>query len=267
VPADLPGLAAAALGQDVVAAEVTARTPVSYDPFLAGRDVERVTGTATVPGGGSRTWSAVVKRTAGSGPERHRQPHQLSEAVEELETLRKRPAARELMAILADARFARTRAMITATATRIERLGELPQTLLHHDLVRSNLFALPGSGTAAIDWENVGRGPAGVDLAPLVVGSVRRGEAAADELAALEDLVLAQYEQALTAAGGDSADVRTAYRLALGLRWHVVLGTISAWLDPTVDRIRGSRPAGPRTKGLRHLVQLSRHLLAAAEQS
>jgi hypothetical protein len=45
--------------------------------------------------------------------------------------------------------------------------------------VRSNLFALSDTSTVGINWENVGRGPLGVDLVPLVLGSVRRGEAAA----------------------------------------------------------------------------------------
>ncbi len=80
------------------------------------------------------------------------------------------------MAQLDDDGFERTQAMITSTDARVESLAEFPQSLLHHDLVRSNLFALKGAHTAAIDWENIGPGPLGVDLAPLVVGSVRRGE-------------------------------------------------------------------------------------------
>jgi hypothetical protein len=197
--------------------------------------------------------------------ERHGQPDRLSGAVDTLQRLRALPAAEELMASFGDDGFERTESMIRSTPFRIERLKEFPQTLLHHDLVRSNLIAVSESTTAAIDWENVGRGPLGVDLAPLVVGSVRRGEASADELPVLEEIVLSSYEDALSDRGGISADVRPAYQLALGLRWHVVLGTIQAWADPVMVGMRGGRPDESRTESLRHLIALSRHLLDAAD--
>jgi hypothetical protein len=349
---DLDRTAGAALQRTVASAQITHRVPVSYDPFLAGRTVERVSGSAQDTSDGSLAWQAVVKRTSGPGrraarrelaayqagiaartsedslgaprllaardrpeqvelwlealtddhagrwpverfglaarhiaqwdldrsrphravtfdaedawAERHGQPARIPEATAELIALRSVPAAQELMVALDDDGFQRTAAMITSTVSRIERLTALPQTLLHHDLVRSNLFALPGAKTAAIDWEVVGPGPFGVDLAPLVVGSVRRGEASADELPALEDTVLSGYVDVVAPAGISPADVRSAYRLSLGLRWHVVLGTISAWLEPTTTRIRGSRPGEGRAESLRHLVVLSRHLLDAA---
>lgn len=199
--------------------------------------------------------------------ERHGQPHRVAEAAGQLMALRREPAAAELMAELDDDGFGRTRAMITSTASRVEALARFPQSLLHHDLVRSNLFAVQGGRTAAIDWEYVRPGPLGVDLAPLVVGSVRRGEASADDLSELEHSVLSSYEDALSAAGGDASQVRIAYQLALGLRWHVVLGTVRAWLDPTTTRMRGSRPDEDRTQGLHHLVVLSKHLLDAHSRS
>lgn len=195
----------------------------------------------------------------------HGQPHRLTEAIDELRLLARRTSAGELMTLLDDPGFTRTEAMINSTVARIESLAGFPQSLLHHDLVRSNLFALADGRTAAIDWEAVGVGPLGADLAPLVVGSVRRGEASADDLDELERLVLDNYEQALIEAGAATDDVRPAYRLALGLRWHVVLGTIRAGLDPTVNRIRGARPEESRADGVRHLIVLSRHLLDAAE--
>lgn len=186
----------------------------------------------------------------------------------ELERAGAAPAAHELMDLLGDPGFRRTRALVGTTVSRVRRLATFPQTLVHHDLVRSNLFALGPTSTAAIDWENVGRGPRGVNLAPLVVGSVRRGEAPAAGLAELEDVVLSGYEEGLRRAGvADVADVRPAYRLALGLRWHTVLGTIGAWLDPSSTRIRGSRPDEPRAESLQHLLALSRHLLDAGEQT
>ena len=352
MPVDVRTVAAAALGRPVTSARLDARTPVDYDPFLAGRSVDRVTGEATLHGGELAPWSAIVKHTSGPGlaaahreldaylngaageraaqslhapallahdhgpehvelwlqelrdefdgrwpiarygaaarhiarwtahigsgrpssvaphfawAEHHGQPDRVPAAVAELHALRSMPAAPEIMTLLDDAGFARTEAMIARAATIIRAVNGLPQTLLHHDLVRSNLFAVSGSATAAIDWETVGPGPVGVELAPLVVGSVRRGEASSDDLADLERLVLDEYEQARMLTGGPTVDVRGAYQLALGLRWHVVLGTIRVFMQPTATRIRGSRPDEPRAESLRHLIALSRHLLVAAD--
>lgn len=87
-------------------------------------------------------------------------------------------------------------------------------------------------------------------------------KASADDLPAIEQLVLSAYTNALHRNGIDKVDdSRTAYRLAAGLRWHVVLGTISAWLDPNASRIRGSRPTEPRAESLRHLTALSRQII------
>jgi len=344
----LGAFAGMALGRPVLSANITTRAPIVYDPFLPGRAVDRLTGTAVVAAGEVTTWTAIVKRTTGAGlraasrelaayrhgvaahrsddalgapallgfdqgpghvelwleelndehagrwpssryslaaahiarwdvamskarvvgvdvddawAQRHGQPHRVAEAVGKLTVLRRDPAADEVMALLDDDGFQRTQAMITSTDARIASLAKFPQSLLHHDLVRANLFAVEGARTAAIDWENIGPGPVGVDLAPLVVGSVRRGEASSADLVDLERGVLLSYEEALAAAGGDDSQVRTAYQLALGLRWHVVLGTVQAWLDPAIARIRGSRPDESRTQGVNHLIALSKHLL------
>ena len=196
--------------------------------------------------------------------ERHGQPERVAEKLNELDALRCVPGATQVMGAMDDAGFGRTEALIASTQQRIEHLATFPQTPLHHDLVRSNLFALDDGSTVAIDWENVGRGPLGVDLAPLVVGSVRRGEASSDDLEGLEQLVLAGYLAGLHDAGIQRDDeVRAAYRLALGLRWHVVIGAIGTALDPAITRIRGSRPDKPRAEGLRHLLAVARHILKA----
>jgi len=198
--------------------------------------------------------------------ERHGQPHRLHEGHEELEAFRRTNGAEDVMVLLDDAGFARTAELIRSTEKRIARLATFPQTPLHHDLVRSNLFAITDDSTAAIDWENVGRGPWGVDLAPLVIGSVRRGEASADDLDEIERVVLDRYTASLGRAGVDrDADVRAAYRLAIGLRWHVVLGTIRSALDAESWGMRGSRRDEPRQVALRHLAVLARHILDVAE--
>jgi hypothetical protein len=214
-------------------------------------------------------WDARMRRTglpAGfdtedAWAERHGQPDGLDEALARLDGYRRAPEAAALMTAMADPDFRATEALIATTDTRIARLARFEQTPLHHDLVRSNLFALADGGTAAIDWESVGRGPLGVDLASLVIGSVRRGEASAEDLPEIESVVLDGY--CAEVGGGQSRRVREAYRLALGLRWHVVLGVIGTWLDPGAWRVRGSRPSEPREESLRHLLPLARHILAA----
>jgi hypothetical protein len=345
-------VARALLGAKARAAAIQSHDVVSYDPYLAGREVERVGGVAETDDGERIDWSAIIKRTRGPGlraarreldayrigiadpnpvhglrapmllaadegrdhveiwleelrdehdgkwpverfgvaaghiaafdawaiarplpddfdsedawAERHGQPERVEEALAELDRLRNAAGAASVMEVVEDDGFERTKSLITSTDERITRLATYCQTPLHHDLVRSNLFALSDGSTTAIDWENVGRGPLGVDLAPLVVGSVRRGEASADDLLQLEQLAIDRYVEGLRDAGIErEADVRAAYRLALGLRWHVVMGAIGTALDPDVSRIRGSRPSESREEGLRHLLALARHLLAA----
>lgn len=351
---DIRQAAERALGHAVASAAVRTRTPLVYDPYLAGRSVERIEGIAQAAGGEEVVWRAIVKRTAGPGlragrrelaayrdlltpaggqvglraprllawsdesghveiwleelgdtyggrwpagrfaiaarhigtwdadaarrglprdfdaedewAERHGQPHLVREALAEVEAMVGRSGALETGEMMDDHGLARTRRLIASTSERIARLATFARTPLHHDLVRSNLFAVNEASTVAIDWENVGRGPLGVDLAPLVIGSVRRGEASSDDLAAIEAGVLTGYSLGLRAAGvGVRHDIDEAYRLAVGLRWHVVLGTIRTAVTPGSAGFRGSRLDEPRTEALRHLVALSRHILAVAE--
>ena len=343
-------VAGAALRRPASAARVIGRAPMAYDPFLAGRSVEHVEGTAEMAGGAVLRWTAIVKRTSGGGlraarrelsayragiasaqpdsglrgpallawmderdlvelwleevaddhggawpierygvaahhigswnartalvtlpadfdsedrwAERHGQPDRVAEALDQLGELVDVPAAAGVEGLLGRGAFERVAALIASTPRRLELLALQPVTLLHHDLVRSNLFAIGDHQTVVIDWENVGRGPLGVDLAPLVIGSVRRGEASSDDIARLESVVLAGYTAGLRDAGvADVGQVGEAYRLAVGLRWHVVLGTISALVRPESAGFRGSRPAESRAEAMRHLVELSRHIL------
>lgn len=225
-----------------------------------------------VAAGHIATWDAHIRRAPlppgfdadDAWAERHGQPERVPEALAELAGLRRADGSDRVMALLGDREFGRTEGLIASTGRRIAALARFPRSLLHHDLVRSNLFALADGSTAAIDWENVGRGPMGVDLAPLVIGSVRRGEASGEDLAAIEDACLRAYVAGLRAAGIDAdPGVQAGYRLALGLRWHVVLGTIRTALDPAATRLRGSRPEEPWDEGLRHFVAVARRILDA----
>jgi hypothetical protein len=101
----------------------------------------------------------------------------------------------------------------------------LPQTLCHFDAVRRNLFARPGGDgrdqTVVADWAFVGPGAIGVDLAPLVVGSVLLYGAELSDLPALEEAALAGYLHGLCEAGwrGDPRAVRLGYLAAAALRY------------------------------------------------
>jgi hypothetical protein len=349
---DLAAVAARALGVPVRSASVTSVTPVAYDPFIAGRTVDRASGRAVTSSGETRAWTAIVKRTSGAdlraarrelvgyrlalgaggpaagaalrapvllasvdGPDHvelwlqevvdefagawplgrfaiaathiarldvalrsvewasldvehawaahHGQPWRVDDVTRELREMLGTRDGRAAAAAIGDPDLTRTAAVVASTADRIAWLGSLPQSLLHHDLVRSNLFATADGSTVAIDWELVGPGPLGVDLAPLVVGSVRRGEASADDLRVLETMVLDAYGAELRAAGIEADAVPEAYRRSLGLRWHVVLGVLRVLVDPAATRVRGSRPSEGRAESLHHMTILARHLLDA----
>src|SRR4051794_21787034 len=283
---DIASVAAAVTRLRATNATVVDRRDTVYDPFLAGRRVELVTGSASLVRGRVAPWQAIVKTTSGPGlrdarrelaayrlgiaapstagrlgaprllgwrdsddaveiwlevlgdvdagrwaldrfrvaaraiarwnaqwvdravpdafdaqdawAERHGQPERVAEATGTLEAFRRRRGVDGVMADLADPGFARTQALIETTPRRIVELATFPPVLPPPDLVRSTLFAVSARRVSAIDWEHVGRGPLGVDLAPLVAGSVRRGEASAAGMPGLGRLVLR----------GDAAAVR-----------------------------------------------------------
>src|SRR4051812_28131729 len=64
---DPAGLAAVVTGLRVGNAAVADRRAIAYDPFLPGRRVELVTGSATVARGRVVPWRAIVKTTSGPG--------------------------------------------------------------------------------------------------------------------------------------------------------------------------------------------------------
>ncbi|MDQ0744691.1 hypothetical protein QFZ62_001999 [Clavibacter sp. B3I6] len=75
-------------------------------------------------------------------------------------------------------------ARLLASQDRVRAVLEgLPRTLCHHDATGANVFAA-GDGIVLIDWESMGPGPVGADLASLLFSSVRRGDAPAAVVAA-----------------------------------------------------------------------------------
>jgi len=51
----------------------------------------------------------------------------------------------------------------------MEWLARVPETLCHHDAALANLFAVRGTDgmleTVAVDWEKIGPGPVGAEIA------------------------------------------------------------------------------------------------------
>jgi hypothetical protein len=103
-------------------------------------------------------------------------------------------------------------------------LAALPQTICHHDAAQANLF-LVGSEVVAIDWEGVGWGSLGADLATLVVGTMRRGDFPAERSDELDAVAFAGYVRGLAEVGwrGDPAAARLGYSAAVGLRWPILV--------------------------------------------
>jgi hypothetical protein len=165
------------------------------------------------------------------------EPAHLPAARRELERLLTQPTVR---AAFPAAEGDRLRRLLDAQPALLEQLARLPQTLCHHDASSANLFArrprardatapaLEAWETVAVDWEDVGPGPPGADVATLVFGSMRRGAFPADRAQALTRTVLAAYAGGLREAGwrGDRQTVLLGFAAAVALRWFVVPATL-----------------------------------------
>jgi hypothetical protein len=152
-------------------------------------------------------------------------------------------------------------------------LGELPQTLCHHDASSANLFARRRPDgqieTVAIDWESIGPGALGADLATLVFGTLRRGDVSSAEAAELEQVALAGYLVGLRDASwqGPADQARQGYLVATALRWSLLVGTLRSVVDDAA-RVRAARDWGYSSEALlRQWVPLSSFLLDRADQA
>jgi hypothetical protein len=151
-------------------------------------------------------------------------------------------------------------------------LGRLPQTVCHHDAVRSNLFArsgLDGPETVGIDWELVGPGAVGADLASLLFASVRRGDLAVDVFDEILEPAVDSYVLGVRDQGGKvpRAVVRTGLRLATCLRWTLLRDVLVAAAQGDHAFHRGAaRHEGP-AEARRQLMALTSHLVREAREA
>jgi hypothetical protein len=145
-------------------------------------------------------------------------------------------------------------------------LEELPRTLCHHDATGANVFAADG-GIVLIDWESVGAGPVGADLASLLFSSVRRGDASIADVTTVHDEAVVRCAEGIRATGSAVPldVVRRGLDASIALRWKLAADLVAA-LDAGSAMRRGSLPGEPAETALTELVALLDVLLAAAER-
>jgi hypothetical protein len=152
-------------------------------------------------------------------------------------------------------------------------LARLPQTLCHHDAARSNLLASWRENgdpqIVAIDWESVGPGPVGADIATLVSGSLRKGDADPDRAAELDDAVFEGYLTGLRAGGLaiESRSVRLGYTLALSLRFWFVRDTLRILSEPQVVPMLGRATHVPPDQVREAFASIGRFVLDRADEA
>ncbi len=155
----------------------------------------------------------------------------------------------------------------------IADLARLPQTLCHHDAARSNLIARQrddgGTEVVAIDWESIGPGAVGAEIATLVSASLRKGDFPADRAAELDSAVVDAYLAGLRDAGwsGDPRIARLGYAMSLALRCWFVRDTLRNITDPNARPVFGRALDVPYGDVLRAFVLLSRFLLDRADEA
>ncbi len=158
-------------------------------------------------------------------------------------------------------------ALIEAQPRVRTRLERLPMTLCHHDAVGANVYRrIDGRDeTVLIDWESVGPGPVGADLASLLFASARRGDIPATALPRLRPQAIRAYAAGMRDTGRPADDdmVARALDAAICLRWTLARDVLLTIVDGTPWR-RGSAPAEPEQQAMTELLALAEVLFDAA---
>jgi hypothetical protein len=161
--------------------------------------------------------------------------------------------------------------LVRAQDTLQEVLVSLPQTLCHHDAVASNVFHRERGGrseTVLIDWESVGPGPIGADLASLLFSSARRGDIAGTAVAELLPGALDAYRVGLTDAGAqvDRPLVELGLHASIALRWTLARDIVRVLRGPGTI-FRGSAPNESPAEAMEELLALASVLLDSAART
>lgn len=192
--------------------------------------------------------------------ERHAQPGAQAAGREALR--RAHPAALDRLGSRLDLGVS----LIDAQPRIAALLDSLPQTLCHHDAVGANVLRCEGV-TALIDWESVGPGAMGADLASLLFSSARRGDCSARLVARCFEAAVTAYADGIRQTGADIdvASVRLGVDAAIALRWKLLFDLAVALEQGTPVR-RGSAPQEGSDAATDELVLLSGILEAAADR-
>jgi hypothetical protein len=192
--------------------------------------------------------------------DRHSQPEAVARG---LETLRGAPPA--VVARLGTRLPAAERLVLAQPRLR-HILEALPQTLCHHDAVGANVFST-GGGTTLIDWESIGPGPVGADLASLLCSSVRRGDARASVVVSHFDEAFDAYSAGVRQQDASISidDVRRGLDAAIALRWKLIADLAASIAQAGAIR-RGSLPDEPPEQALEELIALADVVLGSAER-
>ncbi len=192
--------------------------------------------------------------------ERHAQPGAQAAGREALR--RAHPAALDRLGSRLDLGVS----LIDAQPRIAALLDSLPQTLCHHDAVGANVLRCEGV-TVLIDWESVGPGAVGADLASLLFSSARRGDCSARLVARCFDAAVMAYADGIRQTGADIdlASVRLGVDAAITLRWKL-LADLAVALEQGTPVRRGSAPQEGSDAATDELVLLSGILEAAADR-
>lgn len=163
-------------------------------------------------------------------------------------------------------RLAEAQRLVRAQPRLRQLLDSMPQTVCHHDAVGANLFRV-ADRTVLIDWESVGPGAVGADLASLLFSSARRGDASATVVAATVDAAFDAYVEGLRTSTEvvDVALVRRAVDAAIALRWKLAFDVAAALRQGRSMR-RGSAPTESPQQAAAELSVLVQVLLDAAKR-
>jgi hypothetical protein len=158
-------------------------------------------------------------------------------------------------------------------AAFISALGHVPSTLCHHDAAQANLFARRGPDdcdeTVAIDWEEIGPGAVGAEIATLVFGTLRRDDLAVEQADALDQVVFDGYLDGLHDAGwhGDPLVVRFGYAAAVALRWYLPAGLVRTVAEDALRSTVIENTSLTLDEFVRRRVALTEFLLARADEA
>ncbi|MFN8636927.1 MAG: hypothetical protein U0893_24020 [Chloroflexota bacterium] len=191
-------------------------------------------------------------------------------ASERIATAWAQPVVRAMLPATLDAPLQR---LLHDQESFVGALERLPITLCHHDAAQANLVARRSSNgveeTVALDWEEIGPGAIGAEIATLVFGSLRRGDLDVEQTDHLDRLVFGGYLDGLRDAGwsGDPRLARFGYAAAVALRWYLPTGLIRTVVEDPLRTTVVEATGLPLDEFVRRRLALTDFLLARADEA